>query len=109
MWHVSVRSRGRRCLTKPPPSCCPNARGGRSWALDHPLGALDEASGLLLGSIGVLVFATATGVAPHCLNHAGVTPRFRALLFGAEDLAADLGIKARDETGAEFALLPQSA
>jgi len=37
------------------------------------------------------------------MDYAGVTPRLLALLFGAEDLAADLGIGARDANGVHTA------
>jgi citrate lyase subunit beta / citryl-CoA lyase len=67
--------------------------------IDHHLEALETASGLIVGSIGVLALVTETAASLHCLDYRGITPRLRALLFGAEDLAADLGISPRDADG----------
>ena len=72
-------------------------------ALDHHLEALEVATGLPVGGIGVLALATETAASLRCMDYAGVTPRLLALLFGAEDLAADLGIEARDVDGAHTA------
>jgi citrate lyase subunit beta/citryl-CoA lyase len=72
-------------------------------ALDHHLEALEAASGLPLGDIGVLALATETAASLRNTSYAGVTPRLRALVFGAEDLAADLGISPRDDRGSPTA------
>ncbi len=73
---------------------------GDLQALDHHLEALEVAMGVPVGSIGVLALATETAASLRCMDdYAGVTPRLLALLFGAEDLAADLGIGARDANG----------
>ncbi len=68
-------------------------------ALDHHLEALEVAAGLPVGGIGVLALVTKTAASLRCMDYAGVTPRLFALLFGAEDLAADFGIGARDADG----------
>jgi citrate lyase subunit beta / citryl-CoA lyase len=68
-------------------------------AIDHHLEALETASGLPMGGIGVLALVTETAASLRRLNYSGITPRLRALLFGAEDLAADLGISPRDVDG----------
>lgn len=72
-------------------------------ALDQQLDALEVMCGLPLGGIGVLALATETAASLRRLDYAGVTSRLRALVFGAEDLAADLGIAARREDGTHTA------
>lgn len=69
-------------------------------ALDHHLEALETVSGLTVGSIGILALVTETAASLRDMAYAGVTPRLRALLFGAEDLAADFGIAPRSADGA---------
>ena len=66
-------------------------------ALDHHLEALEAAAGLARGAVGVLALVTETAASLRNMDYEGVTPRLRALLFGAEDLAADFGIAPRDE------------
>jgi citrate lyase subunit beta / citryl-CoA lyase len=68
-------------------------------ALDHHLEVLEAASSLPVGEIGVLALVTETAASLRNMDYAGVTPRLRALAFGAEDLAADLGISPRDGEG----------
>jgi citrate lyase subunit beta/citryl-CoA lyase len=68
-------------------------------ALDHHLEVLEAASGLPVGDIGVLALVTETAASLRNMDYAGVTSRLRALAFGAEDLAADLGISPRDGEG----------
>ena len=68
-------------------------------AIDHHLEALETAFALPVGGIGVLALVTETAASLRCLDYGGITPRLRALLFGAEDLAADLGISPRDADG----------
>jgi citrate lyase subunit beta/citryl-CoA lyase len=68
-------------------------------ALDHHLEAFETAAGLTIGGIGVLALVTETAASLRALDYRGVTPRLRALLFGAEDLSADLGISPRDAGG----------
>jgi citrate lyase subunit beta/citryl-CoA lyase len=68
-------------------------------ALDHQLEALEAASDLPVGDIGVLALVTETAASLRNMDYARVTPRLRALVFGAEDLAADLGISPRDKGG----------
>jgi citrate lyase subunit beta/citryl-CoA lyase len=79
------------------PKC---AGPGDLAALDHHLEALEAAARLPRGGIGVLALVTETAASLHGLDYRGATPRLRALLFGAEDLSADLGISARDAAGA---------
>ena len=68
-------------------------------ALDHHLQALEAAARLPRGGIGVLALVTETAASLHSMDYRG-TPRLRALVFGAEDLSADLGVDPRDATGA---------
>jgi citrate lyase subunit beta / citryl-CoA lyase len=68
-------------------------------ALDHHLEALEAAARLPRGGIGVLALVTETAASLHAMDYRGA-PRLRALLFGAEDLSADLGINPRDASGA---------
>ncbi len=69
-------------------------------ALDHHLEALESAARLPRGGIGVLILVTETAASLHSMDYRGATPRLRALIFGAEDLSADLGIVPRDAFGA---------
>ena len=75
------------------------AGAGDLAALDHHLEALEAAARLPRGGIGVLALATETAASLHAMDYRGA-PRLRALLFGAEDLSADLGISPRDAAGA---------
>lgn len=68
-------------------------------ALDRHLEALESGSRLPVGSIGILALITETAASLRDMNYEGVTSRLRALLFGAEDLAADFGIDPRGPTG----------
>jgi citrate lyase subunit beta / citryl-CoA lyase len=68
-------------------------------AIDHHLEVLETASGLPVGGIGVLALVTETATSLRCLDYGGITSRLQALVFGAEDLAADLGISPRDADG----------
>ncbi|MCY1643176.1 HpcH/HpaI aldolase/citrate lyase family protein [Methylorubrum sp. SL192] len=67
--------------------------------LDHHLEALEHANGLPLGKIGILPLVTESASALPSMRYDGVTPRLRALLFGAEDLAVDFGIAPRAADG----------
>ena len=67
--------------------------------LDHHLEALEVANGLPAGMIAILALVTETAASLRCMAYDGVTPRLRALLFGAEDLAADFGISPRHVDG----------
>ena len=70
-------------------------------ALDHHLEALEAASGIAPGSIGVVAIVTETAASVFTLGaYAGVAARLRAICFGAEDLSADLGISPRRPDGA---------
>ncbi|WP_158747385.1 CoA ester lyase [Acidisphaera sp. L21] len=68
-------------------------------ALDHHLEALETASGLPPGGIGVLALVTETADSLRSMDYAGSTPRLLGLCFGAEDLSADLGIAPRGPDG----------
>ena len=77
-------------------------------ALDHHLEALETASGLPVGGIGVLALVTETAASLHGLDYRGAPARLRALCFGAEDLSSDLGVPPRDEGGAYSAAVQQA-
>lgn len=64
-------------------------------ALDHHLEAFEAASDRPIGSTGILALVTETAASLADMSYAGVTRRLQALLFGAEDLAADFGISPR--------------
>ncbi|HKH28194.1 MAG TPA: aldolase/citrate lyase family protein, partial [Sphingomicrobium sp.] len=68
-------------------------------ALDHHLEAIEATSGVPSGEVGVLALVTETAASLRNMDYAGVTPRLRALAFGAEDLAADCGITPRGDRG----------
>lgn len=68
-------------------------------ALDHHLEAFEVASGRAVGSTGILALVTETAASLANMSYAGVTRRLQALLFGAEDLAADFGISPRSAEG----------
>ncbi|WP_211235907.1 HpcH/HpaI aldolase/citrate lyase family protein [Roseomonas gilardii] len=74
-------------------------------ALDHHLEAMETAAGLPIGGIGILPIVTETAASLRDMRYAGITPRLRALVFGAEDLAADLGIAPRDADGRQTAAI----
>ncbi|MGA8191811.1 MAG: CoA ester lyase [Acetobacteraceae bacterium] len=68
--------------------------------LDHHLEALETASGIPIGSIGVVAIVTETAASVFSLGaYAGVASRLCAICFGAEDLSADLGISPRHPDG----------
>ena len=85
---------------KPGAVMLPKCSGpGDLAALDHHLEALEAVAQLPRGGIGVLALVTETAASLHSLDYRGA-PRLRALVFGAEDLSADLGVDPRDATGA---------
>lgn len=75
-------------------------------ALEHHLAALETEASLPVGGIGVLPIATESCAAvlalPSMLEPvvSGATQQLRAVCFGAEDLAADLGLAPRLPGGA---------
>jgi citrate lyase subunit beta/citryl-CoA lyase len=71
----------------------PKAAGGDEVrALDRSLGKLEQANGLKAGVTQILPIATETARAMFTLGtYAGSSPRLSGLMWGAEDLAADLG------------------
>lgn len=74
------------------PKC---ANAAELAALDHHLEALETASGQVPGAIGVLALATETAASVLALPGFAAGRRLVGLCFGAEDLAADLGIAPR--------------
>ncbi|TGE01646.1 HpcH/HpaI aldolase/citrate lyase family protein [Methylobacterium nonmethylotrophicum] len=67
--------------------------------LSGQIDVLEAASGVPAGAVGVLLLATETADSLKDMDYAGVSPRLRALCFGAEDLSADLGITPRRSDG----------
>ncbi|MFH6786837.1 MULTISPECIES: HpcH/HpaI aldolase/citrate lyase family protein [Methylobacterium] len=67
--------------------------------LSGQLDVLEAAGGVKAGSVAVLLLATETAESLKDMDYAGVSPRLRALCFGAEDLSADLGIVPRRADG----------
>jgi citrate lyase subunit beta/citryl-CoA lyase len=63
--------------------------------LDHHVSALEVAAGLSLGTIGVIAIVTETAASVFTLGNYAGAPRLLAMCFGAEDLAADLGVSPR--------------
>ena len=81
----------------------PKCRGGDDVRLlGHYLSALEAREGIAGGEIRVLPIVTETGAAMFGLDsyHNPAIPRLQGMLWGGEDLAADLGaIANRDEDG----------
>jgi citrate lyase subunit beta/citryl-CoA lyase len=76
--------------------------GADARQLDAMLTRLEAAAGLPAGGIGILPIATETGASMFGLGSYAdpLIPRLHGLLWGAEDLAADLGSLAKhDERG----------
>ncbi|GJD53476.1 (3S)-malyl-CoA thioesterase [Methylobacterium crusticola] len=69
-------------------------------ALAHQIDVLEAQAGIPAGRVGVLALATETAASLGSLSYAGVTPRLRALCFGAEDLSGEFGIAPRRPDGA---------
>jgi citrate lyase subunit beta/citryl-CoA lyase len=63
--------------------------------LDHHLSALEVAAGLPVGGIRVIPIVTETAASIFTLGTYAGAPRLLAMCFGAEDLAADLGVAPR--------------
>jgi citrate lyase subunit beta/citryl-CoA lyase len=63
--------------------------------LDHHLSALEVSAGLPIGGIGVVAIVTETAASLFTLGAYAGAPRLLAMCFGAEDLAADLGVAPR--------------
>jgi citrate lyase subunit beta/citryl-CoA lyase len=63
--------------------------------LDHHLSALEVSAGLPPGGIGVVAIVTETAGSIFTLGSYAGAPRLVAMCFGAEDLAADLGVAPR--------------
>ncbi len=63
--------------------------------LDHHLSALEVSADLPVGGIGVVAIVTETADSIFTLGAYAGAPRLLAMCFGAEDLAADLGVTPR--------------
>lgn len=64
-------------------------------ALSEQIDVLEAVGGVPVGRVAVLLLATETAASLGSMDYAGVSPRLRALCFGAEDLSADFGIEPR--------------
>jgi citrate lyase subunit beta/citryl-CoA lyase len=64
-------------------------------ALTEQIDVLEAVGGVPAGHVAVLLLATETAASLSNMAYAGVSPRLRALCFGAEDLSADFGIEPR--------------
>jgi len=72
------------------------------------LTVLEHAAGLSKGRIGLLPLVTETALSLQNLSYRGVCERLRALVFGAEDLSADLGVTPRKADGTMTSLIAQA-
>jgi citrate lyase subunit beta/citryl-CoA lyase len=72
---------------------------GDLLALDRHLEALEAEGRCPVGAIGILALVTETATSLRDMDYRGITPRLRALAFGAEDLAADFRVNPRDAAG----------
>lgn len=94
-WHLSDLAA--ILPARPDAIMLPKCDGPRALQrLSDRLDALEAAYGLPHRSISVLPLITETALALADMAYAEATPRLAALCFGAEDLAADLGVDARD-------------
>jgi citrate lyase subunit beta/citryl-CoA lyase len=97
-WHLSDLAA--ILPARPDAIMLPKCDGPRALRrLSDRLDALEAAFGLPHQGTAVLPLITETAQALADMAYGGVTPRLRALCFGAEDLAADLGVDARGATG----------
>lgn len=95
-WHLADLAAILRA--RPDAIMLPKCDGPRALQrLSDRLDALEAAYGLPHQSIAVLPLITETALALADMAYAEATPRLAALCFGAEDLAADLGVDARDD------------
>lgn len=96
---ASVRLRPRHVML-------PKCEGAPDIALlSARLDVLERAAGLPAGRIGILPLVSENARGLQNLDYAPPDPRLAALVFGAEDLSADLGVTARDPTGAMTPLI----
>jgi citrate lyase subunit beta/citryl-CoA lyase len=80
------------------PKC---AEGAMLRQVAHWLDAFEASQGIEAGRTGLVAIATETAPSLFGIgSYAGVTPRLRALTWGAEDLSASLGSTASREGGA---------
>jgi citrate lyase subunit beta/citryl-CoA lyase len=78
----------------------PKSEPGQVAALDRQLAVLESQHGLNAGGIAIIAIATETPAALFAIgDYPGVSARLRALTWGGEDLAADLGVVNRDTAG----------
>ena len=89
-------------LAAPAALMLPKCSGLRDLiALDHHLEALETAASLPVGGIKVIAIVTETAASVAGLDsYTPGAPRLIAMVFGAEDLSADLGIVPRRPDGA---------
>src|SRR5262249_47983536 len=79
------------------------AGGGEARALDRQLDGLEEANGIARGATQILPIVTETARAMFTLGtYAGSSARLSGLMWGAEDLAADLGALANRRVDATY-------
>jgi citrate lyase subunit beta/citryl-CoA lyase len=84
----------------PKPSCAADFQ-----RVDHYLSALEAQNGIVIGSTAVMSVVESAAGALQQAQFAHATPRLRALTWGAEDMAADIGASTnRDEQGNFFLL-----
>ena len=67
--------------------------------LADQLSALEVAANQPVGATAILPLVTETAAALAALDYRGASDRLRALIMAGEDLAADLGVDARDHRG----------
>lgn len=78
----------------------PKCSGGRDVArLADQLSVLEMAAGIPVGATAILPLVTETAAALTSLDYRAASPRLCGLAVAGEDLAADLGIEARDASG----------
>lgn len=82
-----------------PKSCGPEA----IVALDARLARVEHAQGLAGGSLGIVAVATEDAASVLALTRfAGALPRLTALMWGGEDLSADLGLRHNRGEGGRY-------
>lgn len=81
----------------------PKCRSAADVALlDHYLAALEARDSLPRGAIGILPIVTETAAAMFGLGTYAAHPRLRGMLWGGEDLAADVGALANRDTAGHY-------
>lgn len=67
--------------------------------LSDQIDVLEAAAKLPAGRVGILALATESAASLEDMSYGSVSPRLRALCFGAEDLSSDLGVTPRRPDG----------